>query len=144
MRVLFICVHNSARSQMAETFLNDLAGDAFHAESAGLEPGVLNPLVVKVMSEIGYDISNHKTKDVFTLYKDGREFDLVVTVCDPSVAGQCPFFPAQVLSLNWNFKDPSQLIGDEEEKLKKTRIIRDEIKQRIEEFIRVFNLSKTN
>lgn len=143
MRVLFVCVHNSARSQMAEAFLNRLGEGAFQAESAGLESGVLNPAVVKAMSEIGYDISNNVTKDVFSLHRAQREYDLVITVCDPLVAEQCPFFPAQKLSLNWNFKDPAKLSGSEEEKLRETRVIRDAIKRRIEEFIRVFNLPKT-
>ncbi|NLI62092.1 MAG: arsenate reductase ArsC [Methanosarcinaceae archaeon] len=138
MKVLFVCVHNSARSQMAEAFLNRL-GKGVSAESAGLEPGVLNPLAVNVMSEIGYDISNNKVKDIRSLYEAKREYDIVITVCDPQVAEKCPFFPSQKLSLNWNFKDPSKLTGSYEEKLNETRAIRDEIKQRIEEFIRVFN-----
>lgn len=141
MKVLFVCIHNSARSQMAEAFLNRLGEGKFQAESAGLEAGVLNPTVVKAMAEIGYDISNNEVKDVFSLYEAKKEYDIVITVCDPSVASQCPFFPSQILSLNWHFKDPAELQGSEAERLVKTSEIRDKIKERIEEFIRVFNVS---
>ena len=94
-RGLFVCIHNSARSQMAEAFLNNLAGDRFEAESAGLEPGILNPFVVKAMREADIDISGHKTKDVFEFFKQGKRFDYVITVCDEGSAGKCPFFVAK-------------------------------------------------
>src|SRR3990167_1894983 len=92
-RVLFICVHNSARSQMAEAFLNQMAGDRFEVESAGLEPGKLNPLAIEVMKEAGIDISQNKTKSVFDFYGAGKKYDYVITVCDESQSGQCPVFP---------------------------------------------------
>src|SRR3990167_5775132 len=92
-RVLFVCVHNSARSQMAEAFLKQLAGDRLEAESAGLEPGKLNPVVVETMKEVGIDISQNKTKSVFNFYKQGKQYDYVITVCDESQSGQCPVFP---------------------------------------------------
>src|SRR3989338_9622164 len=92
-KVLFVCVHNSARSQIAEAFLKQMAGDKFEAESAGLEPGNLNPVVVEVMKEVGIDISQNKTKSVFDFYKQGRQYDYVVTVCDESQSGACPMFP---------------------------------------------------
>jgi arsenate reductase len=81
-KVLFVCIHNSARSQMAEAYLNELAGDRFIAESAGIEPGVLNQLVVESMKEDGIDISGNMTKSVFDFYKHGKLFNYVITVCD--------------------------------------------------------------
>ena len=92
-RVLFVCVHNSARSQMAEAFLNTLAGDRFEAMSAGLEPGTLNPLVVEVMKEVGIDISRNQTKSAFDLFKKGELFSYVITVCDAASAESARFFP---------------------------------------------------
>ena len=134
-KVLFVCVHNSARSQMAEAFLNHLAGDRFEATSAGLEKGKLNPLAVKVMSEAGIDISGNQTKDVFDFYKNGRLFNYVVTVCDAANSERCPIFPGVSKTLHWSFEDPSSLTGTEDEKLEKTRMIRDEIKDEIRKFI---------
>jgi len=130
-KVLFVCVHNSARSQMAEAFLNLLAGDRFEAESAGLEPAALNPLVVEVMKEIGIDISGNRTKGVFEFIKAGKLFNYVITVCDETSGNRCPIFPGYTKRLHWNFPDPSALEGNHEEKLKQTRVIRDEIKERI-------------
>jgi len=137
-KVLFVCIHNSARSQMAEKFLNELGKDRFDAESAGIEPGHLNPAVVKVMSEIGHDISDNKTKSVFDIFKTGKTYDFVVTVCDPEAAERCPIFPGIVKRLHWGFKDPSSFEGNEEEKLAFTKTVRDQIKAKIEEFIKGF------
>jgi arsenate reductase len=134
-KVLFVCVHNSARSQMAEAFLNHLAGDRFEAMSAGLEPGQLNPYAVKVMREIGLDISHNRAKDVFTLYKKGILFSYVISVCDETNAERCPTFPGQTKRINWRFEDPSALAGTDEEKLQVTRRIRDQIRKQIEEWI---------
>src|SRR6516162_8600548 len=92
-RVLFICIHNSARSQMAEAFLNQICGEEFEAQSAGLEPGKLNPIVVEVMREIGFDIAQNKTKAVFDMIKFGQIFSYVITVCDEASAERCPIFP---------------------------------------------------
>lgn len=94
-RVLFVCVHNSARSQMAEAFLKKYRGEHFEVESAGLEPGKLNPIVVEAMKEVGIDISQNKTKSVFDFYKQGKQYDYVVTVCDESQSGACPVFPGK-------------------------------------------------
>lgn len=135
-KVLFICIHNSARSQMAEAFLKNLAEDNFEAESAGIEPGKLNPLVVKSMMEIGIDISGKGTQSVFDVYERGETFDFVIAVCDKEAAERCPVFPGAAKRLQWSFNDPSKLDGDEEEKLKKIAIIRDEIKERVNEFIK--------
>ena len=134
-KVLFVCVHNSARSQIAEAFLNQLAGDKFEATSAGLEKGILNPLAVKVMSEVGIDISQNQTKDVLNFYKNGRLFNYVVTVCDAGNSERCPIFPGAIQTLHWSFEDPSDFKGTEDEKLEKTRKVRDEIKSEIENFI---------
>ncbi len=134
-KVLFMCIHNSARSQMAEAFLKQLASDKFEVESAGLEPGILNPIVVEAMKEIGIDISTNKTKEVFDLFKQGKHFVYVVTVCDEASAEKCPFFPSQREKRNWSFKDPSQFTGTDEEKLEKVREVRDAIKAKVIEFI---------
>ena len=134
-RVLFVCVHNAARSQMAEAFLNRLAGDLFVAESAGFEPGPLNPLAVEVMKEVGIDISANRAKAVFSLYKEGRLYDYVITVCDESSAERCPIFPGRVRRLQWTFENPASLTGTQEEKLAKTRMVRDQIKGKVEELI---------
>lgn len=134
-KVLFVCVHNSARSQMAEAYLNHFAGDKFFAESAGLEPGVLNPYVVKVMKEDGIDISNNKTKSVFDFYRQGKLYSYVITVCDAEAAERCPIFPGVLKQLHWSFPDPSRFTGTKEEILENTRKIRDEIKNKIKEFI---------
>ncbi|MBI5632399.1 MAG: arsenate reductase ArsC [Nitrospirae bacterium] len=130
-KVLFVCIHNSARSQMAEAFLNLLAGDRFEAESAGLEPGLLNPLVVEAMKEIGIDISQNTTKSVFDFIKQGKLFHYVITVCDDTSGSRCPIFPGYAKRLHWNFSDPSTIEGTHDEKLQATRIIRNEIKARI-------------
>lgn len=136
-RVLFVCVHNSARSQMAEAFLNHLAGDRFEAVSAGLEPGTLNPLAVEVMKEIGIDISSKKTKSVFDLFKKGELFSYVVTVCDAKSAEACPVFPGLLTkTIHWSFEDPSAFTGTHEERLEKTRKVRDAIKEKIEQWLR--------
>ena len=136
MRVLFICVHNSARSQMAEAFLNLAGGDRFEAESAGLEPGKINPLVVEVMREIGVDLSQKGTRDVFEVYRQGKQYDYVVTVCDEASGERCPVFPGAAARLHWNFEDPSSFTGSQKEKLAKTRMVRDQIRQRIALFIK--------
>ena len=130
-KVLFVCIHNSARSQMAEAILNLLAGDRFSAESAGLEPGKLNPLAVEAMKDMGIDISEKKTQDVFDLYKQGRRFNYVITVCDEANSERCPLFPGISKKLHWSFPDPSTLQGTMEENLIKTIEIRNQIKNQI-------------
>ncbi len=139
-RVLFVCVHNSARSQIAEAFLKALAGDRFEVMSAGLEPGTLNPLVVEVMREIGIDISQNQTKSVFDLFKRGELFAYVITVCDAVSAEQCPIFPGLLTAqIHWSFADPSSFVGTQEEKLAQTRTVRDTIKTKIEEWLKEIN-----
>ncbi len=131
-RVLFVCIHNSARSQMAEAFLNQLCPNEFEAQSAGLEPGKLNPVVVEAMQEIGIDISGNPTKSVFDLFKTGKMFACVITVCDEASAERCPIFPGALQRLQWSFPDPSAVPGTHEEKLARTREIRDMIHAKVE------------
>ena len=134
LRVLFVCVHNSARSQLAEALLNTYHGEKFEAESAGFEPGELNPLVVKVLHEIDIDISGNSTDRVFDFFRQGRRYDYVITVCDESQGEKCPIFPGFSKRLQWSFEDPSVLEGTEAEKLVRVRNIRDKIKAKIAEW----------
>ena len=131
-KVLFICVHNSARSQMAEAWLNHTCPHDFEAHSAGLEPGTLNPLVVEVMQEVGIDLSQKKTQAVFDVWKSGQMFQYVITVCSESEAEGCPIFPGVTTRLHWPFPDPSKLSGTDAEKRGEARKIRDAIRQRVE------------
>ena len=130
MRVLFVCTHNSARSQMAEGFLRHLYGDRYEAYSAGTKPSHLNPYAVRVMAEVGVDISQHRSKGLDEF--QGWKFDYVVTVCDQAKE-ECPFFPGGGMRLHKSFMDPSELEGGEEEKLRVFRRVRDEIKEWVEE-----------
>ena len=132
--VLFICIHNSARSQMAEAFLNGTCGEEFEAYSAGLEPGNLNPVVVEAMQEVGVNISGNKTKAVFDMIGSGKMFAYVITVCDETSAERCPIFPGTTTRLHWGFPDPSSFQGTRDERLAKTREVRDAIKARIEDW----------
>ncbi len=130
-KVLFVCIHNSARSQMAETFLNQLGGGRFAAESAGLEPGQLNPVVVEAMREVGLDLSGNATKSVASMLTRQPGFDCVVTVCDEASAERCPMFPGGGQRLHWPFPDPSSFTGTPEERLAGTRAVRDAIRQKV-------------
>ena len=121
---------------MAEAYLNRLGADRFEAESAGLEPGMLNPLVVDVMKEDGIDISRNRTKDVFEFLKQGKLYAYVITVCDETAAERCPIFPGPTTRLHWSFADPSALAGTREERTAGTREIRNQIKRQVEAFLR--------
>ncbi|MDD3374543.1 MAG: arsenate reductase ArsC [Candidatus Omnitrophica bacterium] len=134
-KVLFVCIHNSARSQMAEEILRKLASNRFEVESAGLEPGVINPLVVEVLKEQKIDISHKKTQSVSSLIESGKKYDYVVTVCDEASAERCPVFPGDAKRLHWGFEDPSKLQGTNQEKMQKISIIRDQIKDKIKQWI---------
>ena len=136
-RVLFVCVHNSARSQMAEAFLKKYGGDRFEVESAGLEPGKLNPVVVEAMKEVGIDILQNKTKSVFDFYKQGKQYDYVITVCDESQSGACPVFPGKGKRLHWGFSDPSGFTGPLDEKLMKTREVRHQIEAKVKNWLKL-------
>ena len=128
-RVLFICTHNSARSQMAEGLLRHLGGDQFEAFSAGTEATLVRPLAIKAMAEIGIDISGQQSK---TLNRYLNEpFDEVITVCD-TAAEACPIFPGAAKRHHWSFPDPSKATGSEAEQLAVYRRVRDEIRARIE------------
>lgn len=129
--VLFVCVRNAARSQMAEAFLNSICAQDFVAESAGLEPGELDPLAVAVMREVGIDIAANETKSAFDLFKAGRLYSYVITVCDETSAERCPIFPGKARRLHWSFADPASLEGSWEYRLTQTRAIRDEIRARV-------------
>ena len=141
-RVLFVCIHNAGRSQMAEALLRHLGGDRFEADSAGLEAGTLNPIVVDALKELGLDISRNEPKSVFDLQKGGRLYDVVVTVCDEASAESCPVFPGPVRRLHWSFKDPARFEGTYEERLASTRAVRDEIQAAIERFVKERPLSE--
>lgn len=134
--ILFVCIHNSARSQMAEAFINNCGKEYISADSAGLEPGKLNPLVVEVMKEKGIDISNNGTKSVFEFLKQKRDYDYVITVCDEASGERCPVFPGGAKRLHWGFADPSSLAGSYDEKLKTTRKIRDQIEEKINNLLK--------
>lgn len=138
-RVLFVCIHNSGRSQIGEGWLKHLAGDRFEVASAGIEAGQLNPLVVRSMAEAGVDIASHHSKTVQSLVDAGGRFDVVITVCDQTNAERCPRVPGRGLSeaerLHWGFPDPSALFGTDEEKLAAIRPIRDAIKAKIEDWL---------
>jgi arsenate reductase (thioredoxin) len=135
-KVLFVCIHNSARSQMAEAFLNQHCAGRFEAHSAGIEPGKLNPTVVEAMRERGIDISAHSTKSVFDVLRSGALYEHVITVCDEASAERCPVFPGVANRLHWGFPDPSAFQGTPEAKLQRTREIRDMIEARIIEWCR--------
>ena len=132
--ILFICVHNSARSQMAGALMNKLCGEFFEAESAGLEPGQLNPLVVRVLMEVGIDISRNKTQRVFDVWTSGRIFQYVITVCSEAEAEGCPIFAGVTTRLHWPFPDPSKFTGTEAEKMEQTRQVMDQIHAKIDSF----------
>ncbi len=133
--VLMVCVHNSARSQMAAAWINHLYGDRIRAESAGLQPGTLNPLAVAVMHEVGIDIAGARTRDVFEVARSGHPFSHLVTVCDEASAEKCPPFLGVVEELHWDLPDPSVQQGDDEQKLQKFRETRDELRRRIDRWL---------
>ena len=128
-RVLFLCTHNSARSQMAEGLLRYLAGDSFEVTSAGTEATSVRPEAVAAMGEIGIDISRQESKTLERYL--GESFDYVITVCDDANEA-CPVFPGAERRLHWSFRDPSQATGTEEERLEVFRTVRDELGERIE------------
>jgi arsenate reductase len=140
-RVLFVCVHNSARSQMAEEYLRRFAGDLLEVESAGLEPGELNPYVVRVLEEDGIHISGKETHSVANYYQEGRTYEYVITVCSREAEEKCPVFPGPVRRLNWPFPDPAAFTGSEEEILSQTRKIRDRVRRQVREFADAYRRS---
>jgi len=129
-KVLFLCTENSCRSQMAEGILRHLMGNEFEVFSAGVRPSVVNPIAIKVMAEIGIDISGHRSKSLDEF--QGMNFDFVITTCD-AARETCPVFPGKARHLHWGFNDPATVRGSEEEILSAFRKVRDEIKSRIQE-----------
>ncbi len=134
--VLFLCVHNSARSQMAEAFLKRHGAGRFEVESAGLEPGKLNSYVVRAMAEVGIDISGNPTKSVFDLFNAKKVFQVVVTVCSKEAAERCPIFPGLAERHHWPFDDPSSFKGTDEAIMARVRSVRDEIEAAVVTFVK--------
>ena len=132
-RVLILCTGNSARSQMAEGILRHDGGDSFEVFSAGVEASFVRPQALKVMSEIGIDITNHRSKSVEEFL--GQEFDYVITVCD-NANERCPVFPGRTERIHWSFDDPAAVTGEEEVILETFRRVRDEIRERLSTFIK--------
>lgn len=135
-RVLFLCTHNSARSQIAEGLLRKMAGDEFEVFSAGTEQTSVRPLAIDAMREIGIDITGHRSKtlDEFA----GENFDYVITVCDRANES-CPVFPGTTERIHWSFDDPTAVTGTEEQKLRAFRTVRDAIQQRLRIFLTIAN-----
>jgi arsenate reductase (thioredoxin) len=133
MRVLFLCTHNSSRSQMAEGLLRSRGGDAYEVFSAGIQPRSVHPLAIQAMHEIGIDLSSQRAKGIEE-FAAMPPMDLVITVCDEA-AGACPFFPNTREQVHWGFSDPSQVTGSEEERLAAFRHVRDLIAAKINQFL---------
>jgi arsenate reductase len=135
-KVLFICVRNSARSQMAAALLNEICSAQFEVHSAGLESGTVSPLAIEVMREVGIDISCNKTQTVFDAWKSSKVFKHVIKVCSEAEAENrgCPIFPGTTQVLSWPFPDPLDFQGTEGAKLEQTRLVRDAIKKKIEQW----------
>ncbi len=132
-RVLILCTGNSARSQMAEGLLRHAGGDFYEVYSAGVEPSFVRPQAVEAMRESGINITNHRSKSVDEFA--GQEFDYVITVCD-NARVNCPVFPGATRRVHWSFDDPAAVEGDVETRLAVFRRVRDEIKERLHEFVR--------
>ena len=131
-RVLFLCTHNSARSQMAEGFLRSMAGDRFDVTSAGTDATGVHPLALLAMAEVGVDLSRHTSKTVETFLD--RPWDYVITVCD-SAQEACPVFPKKTGRLHWSFPDPSRAPGTEDERRDVFRRVRDQIRDQLADWI---------
>ncbi|NCN05569.1 MAG: metalloregulator ArsR/SmtB family transcription factor [Spirochaetales bacterium] len=140
--VLFVCVHNSARSQFAEAYVNQLGYPNFLAESAGLQAGTLNPYVVQVLEEEGIDIRHKQPRAVDEVYALGRTYDWVITVCDPEAEKNCPVFPGPVQRLSWPFPDPCEFKGEPEEVLKQVRQLGKSIYKKVQEFLETEKFTK--
>ena len=133
LRVLFLCTHNSARSQVAEGFLRAMAGDRFEVQSAGTEQTAVHPLAIRVMRERGIDISGHASKVYDSLMAE--PWDYLITVCDDANE-RCPVVPGSVKRLHWSFEDPSRATGGEDARLMAFRHSRDAIEARLVEWLR--------
>jgi arsenate reductase len=130
--VLILCTGNSARSQMAEGLLRNMAGDATEVASAGVAPTRIRPEAIEAMKEIGIDISNHRSKSIDELIT--QAFDYVITVCD-NANQHCPMFPSACRRIHWSIEDPATVAGDDETRLEAFRRARDELRERLDKFI---------
>jgi arsenate reductase len=144
-------VHNSFRSQIAEAWLNQICGEEFEAQSGGLEPGVLDPLAIEAMREVGIDLTGKRKRKVFDIWKSGVAFAYLITVCSEAErkARTCPIFPGVTVMLSWPFPDPATFKGSQAARLEQTRLVRDAIKARIERWCaevcpRPFNRTRTS
>jgi len=135
MRVLFVCIRNSARSQMAEELLRKKSGGTIFADSAGIEPGKLNPVVIDVLNSNGIDISLKKTKSVDSLLRRKEVYDYVITVCDEASGQSCPYFPGTVKRMHWNIPDPSAFQGTYAEKYRQTRSVLKMIEKEVDNLL---------
>lgn len=133
MRVLFLCTGNTARSQMAEAWLRNYAGDRFEVYSAGLEPSVINPLTIQVMEEAGIDLSGAYSKSL-NEFIGKLHFSYLITVCGKAEE-KCPIFPGMGVRLHWPFDDPAAVIGTQDEKLAIFRQVRDEIGEKVAQWV---------
>ena len=141
-KVLFICVHNSARSQMAEAYFNALAPEGYAAESAGLEPTSVDPFAIEVLREDGIDISHKTTQSVFDLFREGRLYYAVITVCESGAEMRCPIFPGVAYREHWPFANPADEKGTDTQKIDAMRRTRDAISTTVESFIRTLEDEK--
>lgn len=135
-KVLFMCVHNSARSQIAAAFLNRICPDDFEAHSAGLEVGVINPLAIEAMAEVGIDISKNRPQAVFDAWRSGTMYTHVIRVCSESEAAarSCPIFPSATKRLSWPFENPASFEGSDAARLEQMRYVRDAIEAKIRDW----------
>ncbi len=138
-KVIFLCTHNSARSQIAEAFLRKYGGDYFDAYSAGFKPQPLQHYTIKVMQEIGIDISKQQPKELWKLTRDGY-FGIAITVCKKGEEEDCPTILGPSTRLYWNIEDPSAFEGTEEQKLAKFREVRDQIQEHVKDFLKDRNI----
>lgn len=135
-KVLFICIHNSARSQIAEALLKKYAGDKFQVESGGFEPGTINPYAIQVLQqEENIDISHNSADSLFEMLKQGKLFNYIITVCDEGNAQKCPIFPGMSSRIHWSFPDPSTFVGSDEEIYEQIKKVYKEIKKEVLTFI---------
>jgi arsenate reductase len=140
-RVLFLCSGNSARSQMAEAWLRHLAGERFDVYSAGLEPSLVNPLTIQVMGEVGIDLRGARSKSLME-FIGKQHFGYLITVCSKAEE-KCPIFPGMGIRLHWPFDDPAAVIGTDEERLSTFRRVRDEIEEKIKEWLASLTISQS-
>jgi arsenate reductase len=134
-KVLFVCVHNSARSQIAEELMNKHGGELFEAESCGFAPTAINPLIVELMKEEGIDLSGKETKSVFNLFSRKNFYSYIITVCKRAEEKECPVFPGMVYRYHWDLENPEDYEGSHDEKMTQLRDLKDRIEKRVLDFI---------